>query len=150
MFTHLSLETFFASQSGVTTDNPFTHAISGANYPKWDRVIRVTTDDVISRVFNNSSALEQVVAVNSGKAAEWSALVSNQAKSVEVYSPKVFSDSFANEGNRLGFLQVSRDWAHSGQSFPWLSKTLCFLGHYSIFVNVRGDDALLRVKGTSG
>ncbi|GFX86718.1 hypothetical protein TNCV_1409151 [Trichonephila clavipes] len=68
----------------------------------------------------SSSTLEQVIAIHSGMAAEWAGLVSSHAKSVE----------------------VPRDWAHSGQSFPWLSKTLRFSGYGSIFVNVCGDEAL--------
>ncbi|GFW69531.1 hypothetical protein TNCV_488771 [Trichonephila clavipes] len=35
----------------------------------------------------------------------------------------------------------------SGQSLPWLSKTLHFLGHGSIFVNVCGDNALCSSEG---
>ncbi|GFT26555.1 hypothetical protein TNCV_3603991 [Trichonephila clavipes] len=50
-------------------------------------------------------------------------------------------------GNRLGSLQVPWDWAHSGQSFLWLSKTLRFLGHDSIFVSVCGDNALCSSEG---
>ncbi|GFW34502.1 hypothetical protein TNCV_501201 [Trichonephila clavipes] len=57
--------------------------------------------------------------------AEWAGLVSSHAKPVE----------------------LPQDWAHSGQSFPWLSKTLRFWGHDSIFVNVRGYDALCSSEG---
>ncbi|GFU57508.1 uncharacterized protein TNCV_3636721 [Trichonephila clavipes] len=48
------------------------------------------TDDVISRVFFESSALEQVVAIHSGIGAEREGFVSSQAKPVEVYSQKVY------------------------------------------------------------
>ncbi|GFY29004.1 hypothetical protein TNCV_4721321 [Trichonephila clavipes] len=58
----------------------------------------VPTDDAICRVFSESSALEQVVAI-------------------------------------------------LGIGPPWLSKTLRFLGHGSIFVNVCGDDALCSAEG---
>ncbi|GFW96781.1 hypothetical protein TNCV_2848371 [Trichonephila clavipes] len=44
----------------------------------------VPTDDVISRVFNESSALEQVIAIHFGMAAEWAGLVSSPAKPVEI------------------------------------------------------------------
>ncbi|GFX84074.1 putative LOC100569746 [Trichonephila clavipes] len=44
----------------------------------------VPTDDVVSRVFIESSSLEQVVAIHSGMAAEPAGLVSSQAKPVEV------------------------------------------------------------------
>ncbi|GFS86261.1 transposon Ty3-G Gag-Pol polyprotein [Trichonephila clavipes] len=37
MFTHLPLGTFFPSRSGVTTNIPFTHAMSDVSYPKGDR-----------------------------------------------------------------------------------------------------------------
>ncbi|GFX01941.1 hypothetical protein TNCV_371301 [Trichonephila clavipes] len=50
----------------------------------------------------------------------------------------------------LGSLQVLRDWALSGQFPMALQNSSVFLGHGSFFVNVCGDDALLRVKGTSG
>ncbi|GFX18575.1 hypothetical protein TNCV_3371481 [Trichonephila clavipes] len=49
--------------------------------------------------------------------------------------------------NILGSLHMPRDWAQSGHSFPWLSKTLRSLGHGSIFVNVCGDDALCSSGG---
>ncbi|GFW38107.1 hypothetical protein TNCV_835461 [Trichonephila clavipes] len=52
---------------------------------------KVPTNDVVSWVFVESSALEQVVAIHSGMAAEWAGLVSSQAKPVEVYSQKVMS-----------------------------------------------------------
>ncbi|GFX62992.1 hypothetical protein TNCV_1100851 [Trichonephila clavipes] len=73
----------------------------------------VPTDDIISRVFIESSALEQVVIILSGIASESAGLLSSHAKRGE----------------------VPRDRAHSGQSFPWLSKALGLLGHDSIFVN---------------
>ncbi|GFS62440.1 hypothetical protein TNCV_1262331 [Trichonephila clavipes] len=58
-------------------------------------------------------------------AAEWAGVVSSQAKPVE----------------------VPRDWAHSGPSFPWLSKPFHFLGYGSIFVNVCEDDARCSSEG---
>ncbi|GFY20775.1 uncharacterized protein TNCV_1120091 [Trichonephila clavipes] len=76
----------------------------------------VPTDDVIIRVFNDCSTLEQVVVIQSGMAAEWAGVVSNHDKLVEVYSQKVISGSLAKAGNSLGSLQVPRNWAHSGQS----------------------------------
>ncbi|GFW46457.1 hypothetical protein TNCV_4811451 [Trichonephila clavipes] len=84
----------------------------------------VLTDDVISRVFIESSALEQVVAIHSVMAAEW-----------------------AKVGNSIGSLQMPRDWAHSGHSFSWFSKTLRFLGHGSIFVNICRDNVLYSSEG---
>ncbi|GFU46423.1 intraflagellar transport protein 122 homolog [Trichonephila clavipes] len=51
----------------------------------------VPNGNVISRVFIESSALEQVVSIHSGIATEWAGLVCSQAKSVEVYSQKVMS-----------------------------------------------------------
>ncbi|GFU13900.1 uncharacterized protein TNCV_940761 [Trichonephila clavipes] len=48
-------------------------------------------DDVINRVFIESSALEQVVAIHSGMAVECAGLVSSQVKPVEVYSQNVMS-----------------------------------------------------------
>ncbi|GFU82763.1 hypothetical protein TNCV_265601 [Trichonephila clavipes] len=60
---------------------------------------------------------------------------------------KVMSGSSEKTGNSLGFLQVPQDWAHSGQSFPWLSKILHFLGHGSIFVSECGDNALCSSEG---
>ncbi|GFT47336.1 c-Maf-inducing protein [Trichonephila clavipes] len=56
----------------------------------------------------------------------------------------------AKADKSLGSLQVPRDRVHSGQSFPWLSKTLCFLGHGSTFVNVCGDNALCSPEGQRG
>ncbi|GFU03166.1 low-density lipoprotein receptor-related protein 3 [Trichonephila clavipes] len=53
----------------------------------------VPTDDVIIRIFIESSTLEQVVAIHSSMAAELAGLVSNHAKPVEVYSQKVMSGS---------------------------------------------------------
>ncbi|GFX88983.1 uncharacterized protein TNCV_2852831 [Trichonephila clavipes] len=90
----------------------------------------VPTDDVISRVFIESSVLEQKVAIHSGTAAEWAGLISSRAKPVE---------------SRLS--PGARDSAHSGQSFRWLSKTFRFLGHGSIFENVCGDYALCSSEG---
>ncbi|GFW06042.1 hypothetical protein TNCV_4478361 [Trichonephila clavipes] len=45
---------------------------------------------------------------------------------------------------------MPRDWAHSGQSFPWFSKTHRLLGHGNIFVNVCGDDVLCSSEGQGG
>ncbi|GFT67451.1 uncharacterized protein TNCV_2360641 [Trichonephila clavipes] len=56
-------------------------------------MLPVPTDDVISRVFIESSVLEQVVAIHSGMAAEWAGLVSSYAKPMEVSSQKVMSGS---------------------------------------------------------
>ncbi|GFW85839.1 hypothetical protein TNCV_854881 [Trichonephila clavipes] len=42
---------------------------------------------------------------------------------------------------------VPRNWAHSGQSFPWLSKTLRVFGLDSIFVNVCGGNGLCSYEG---
>ncbi|GFS56389.1 hypothetical protein TNCV_4388611 [Trichonephila clavipes] len=93
----------------------------------WDmQISKIPTDDVLSRVFNESSALEQVVAIYSGMAAEWAVLVSSLAKSVEIYSRKSHFRQLDESGQQFGSLQVPRDRAHSGQSFPWLSKTLRF------------------------
>ncbi|GFT35523.1 hypothetical protein TNCV_3003051 [Trichonephila clavipes] len=50
---------------------------------------RVLTDDIVSRVFIGSSALEQVVAKHPGNAAEWTGLVSSQTKPVDLYFQEV-------------------------------------------------------------
>ncbi|GFU36661.1 hypothetical protein TNCV_3311561 [Trichonephila clavipes] len=55
---------------------------------KKKRYLSVPTDDVVSRVFIEFSALEQVVAIHPGIAAERSGLVSSQVIAVELYSPK--------------------------------------------------------------
>ncbi|GFT81400.1 hypothetical protein TNCV_3672801 [Trichonephila clavipes] len=89
----------------------------------------VPTDNFISRVFIESSALEQVLAIHSDMVAEWTGLVKAKAD------------------NSLGSLQVPRYWAHSGQSFPWLSKALGFLEHSSMLVNVCGNNALCSSEG---
>ncbi|GFS78736.1 uncharacterized protein TNCV_3149021 [Trichonephila clavipes] len=51
----------------------------------------VQTDYDVSRVLIESSALEQVVAIHSDMATEWSGLVSSQAKPVDVYCQEVMS-----------------------------------------------------------
>ncbi|GFW76151.1 hypothetical protein TNCV_2057981 [Trichonephila clavipes] len=48
----------------------------------------VPTNDVINQVFIESSALEQVVAIHSGMATEWSGLVSSHTKLLWRYTPK--------------------------------------------------------------
>ncbi|GFU41154.1 hypothetical protein TNCV_3899661 [Trichonephila clavipes] len=100
----------------------------------------IPTDYVISQVSFESNALEEVVGIFSDMAAEWSGLVSSSAKPVEVYSQKVMSSNYAKAGPK-------RDWTYFGQSFSWLSKTLRFLGHGSIFVNVCEDNALCSSEG---
>ncbi|GFY07168.1 hypothetical protein TNCV_277151 [Trichonephila clavipes] len=45
----------------------------------------VPTDDVVSRVFIESSALEQMIAIHPGMAAERAGFVSRQAKPEEIY-----------------------------------------------------------------
>ncbi|GFS97483.1 hypothetical protein TNCV_4262671 [Trichonephila clavipes] len=70
-----------------------------------------------------------------------SRLVSSHAKPVEVCSQKIMAGGYAKAGNRFGSLHLSRDWTHTGQSFPWLSKSLGVLGHDIIFVNVCGNNA---------
>ncbi|GFW65122.1 transposable element Tcb1 transposase [Trichonephila clavipes] len=109
------------------------------NARAWLRVhlttsLPVTTGDVVSRVFIDSSALSHVVALHSVMDAEWACLVSSQAKPVDVYSQNVMPGGYVKVGNSPSSLQVPWDWAHSGQSFPWLSKALGVLGYGSIFV----------------
>ncbi|GFU63590.1 hypothetical protein TNCV_4256311 [Trichonephila clavipes] len=60
--------------------------------------MRVPIDDVVSRVFLESSALG-VVAIHSGMAAEWLGLVSSHAKPVEVYSQKAMSSGRAGSSS---------------------------------------------------
>ncbi|GFU86290.1 hypothetical protein TNCV_369461 [Trichonephila clavipes] len=67
-------------------------------------------------------------------ATERAGLVICQAKPVEVCSQKIMSSG--QVGNSFGSLQVPRDWTPSGQSFPWLSKALSFLGLASTIVYV--------------
>ncbi|PRD23648.1 UNVERIFIED_CONTAM: hypothetical protein NCL1_45822 [Trichonephila clavipes] len=55
----------------------------------------VPTDNIVSRVFIEFSALEQVVAIHSGMAIEWAGHMSSQVKPVEVYSQKVISCGLA-------------------------------------------------------
>ncbi|GFU36319.1 uncharacterized protein TNCV_559541 [Trichonephila clavipes] len=64
----------------------------------------VPTDDVVNRVFIESSALEQVVVIHSEMDAEWAGLVSSQAKLVDIFSQKVMSGGEAKAGNSLGSL----------------------------------------------
>ncbi|GFT05779.1 uncharacterized protein TNCV_3925701 [Trichonephila clavipes] len=92
--------------------------------------------DIVSRVFIESSALEQVVAIHSAMAAEWAGPIRSQAKSMEVYSPKVMSRDSTKAGNSFGTLQVPRDLTHSIQSFPWFSKLLVF------WINECGNNAI--------
>ncbi|GFT08355.1 low-density lipoprotein receptor-related protein 3 [Trichonephila clavipes] len=80
----------------------------------------VPTDEVVSRVFIESSELEQVVSIHSGMAAEFPGFVSSQAKPVD----------------------GPRHRTHSDQSFPWLSKALCLLDNDSIVINECGNNAL--------
>ncbi|GFV28911.1 hypothetical protein TNCV_540301 [Trichonephila clavipes] len=55
------------------------------------KAYNVPTDDVVPRVFIESSALEHVAAIHSGMVEERAGLVSSQANPVEVYSTKVTS-----------------------------------------------------------
>ncbi|GFY30911.1 low-density lipoprotein receptor-related protein 3 [Trichonephila clavipes] len=61
----------------------------------------ILTDDVISRVFMESRALEQVVAIYSSMAAEWAGLVSNHDKSVEVQNDEAlfWLNDYVNKQN---------------------------------------------------
>ncbi|GFV82616.1 hypothetical protein TNCV_1618451 [Trichonephila clavipes] len=52
-------------------------------------LVKVPTDDVVSRLFIESSALVQVVAIHSGMAVERAGLLSRQAQPEEVYSQNV-------------------------------------------------------------
>ncbi|GFU94713.1 uncharacterized protein TNCV_3386021 [Trichonephila clavipes] len=51
----------------------------------------VLTESIVSRVFIDSSALEQVVTIHHGMAAEWAGLVSCKVKPVDIYFQKVMS-----------------------------------------------------------
>ncbi|GFT69349.1 hypothetical protein TNCV_2142641 [Trichonephila clavipes] len=76
-------------------------------------------------------------------AAEWTGLVSSQAKPVEVYSQKVMPG-------------VMRKWATASAlsrclgiepTMARVSKDLSFLGHGSIFVNVCGNNTFCCSEG---
>ncbi|GFY04732.1 hypothetical protein TNCV_419862 [Trichonephila clavipes] len=69
---------------------------------------RLPTGNIISRIFIESSALEEVVAMYLGMVAEREGLVSSQGKLVELYSQDVMSDGSAKAGNGLGSLLVPR------------------------------------------
>ncbi|GFT23994.1 uncharacterized protein TNCV_2062781 [Trichonephila clavipes] len=66
----------------------------------------VPTEDVVSRVFIESSAFEQVVSFYPGMLAEQAGLVSSQAKPMEVYVLEVISGGLAKVGNSLSSPQV--------------------------------------------
>ncbi|GFX48803.1 uncharacterized protein TNCV_3479871 [Trichonephila clavipes] len=107
----------------------------------------VPTDYVISRVFVESSALEQVVAIHSGMATKWTGLVSSHAKPVEVYS-QVYSEVMygAKAGNNFGSLQMPwRKW--STRVSHGLPKLFIVWDYGNIFVNVCRDDALYSSEG---
>ncbi|GFU15373.1 hypothetical protein TNCV_1045761 [Trichonephila clavipes] len=82
----------------------------------------VPTEDVTSWVFIESSALEQMVAIHSGTAAEWVGLVSSQAKSVEnIFLSKRknywITESFAVDVcEQEGLTSVEEN---NSQTFPW-------------------------------
>ncbi|GFT37935.1 transposable element Tcb2 transposase [Trichonephila clavipes] len=86
----------------------------------------VPIDNDISRVFIESSALEQVVAIHSGMVAEWAGLISSHAKPVVMYLPLEVHPS-------------KHQLARVSHRFP---KLFIFWGQSSIFVNVCGDNAL--------
>ncbi|GFT59021.1 hypothetical protein TNCV_186211 [Trichonephila clavipes] len=69
------------------------------------------TEDVISRVFSESSASEQVVAIHSGMAAEWAGLVRSPAKPVEGHGSifvNVCGDDALCSSEGQGNFQLSR------------------------------------------
>ncbi|PRD26712.1 UNVERIFIED_CONTAM: Low-density lipoprotein receptor-related protein 3 [Trichonephila clavipes] len=81
----------------------------------------VPTDDVVSRVFIESSALQQVVAIHSGMAADSAGLVSSHIKPMEVF----INDD--EEGERLcGF----QDLGINGKTY-FSEKELRLLYHTS-------------------
>ncbi|GFW21730.1 hypothetical protein TNCV_2529291 [Trichonephila clavipes] len=55
--------------------------------------LAISTDDVVSRISIESSALEQMVTIHLDMAAEWAGPASSQSKSVEIYSREVMSDA---------------------------------------------------------
>ncbi|GFW88067.1 uncharacterized protein TNCV_217391 [Trichonephila clavipes] len=133
----------------------------------------VPTDDVISRLFIESSALELVVVIHSGMAAKWVGLVSSHTKPEDVYSQKVLSDDVlcSSEGQRnlvptdetirrvfiegsaLELLVV----IHSGMAAKWVGlvsnhtkpEDVYSQKHLSgsIFVNVFGEDVICSSGG---
>ncbi|GFW11000.1 uncharacterized protein TNCV_4459751 [Trichonephila clavipes] len=88
----------------------------------------VPTDDVVSQVFLESSALEQVLAIHSGIVAQQASHASSQVKPIEVHSQKVMSGGYSKAGNSLGSIQVPRDRTHSGQGDFRLRRLSSLLG----------------------
>ncbi|GFW54531.1 hypothetical protein TNCV_2232051 [Trichonephila clavipes] len=70
--------------------------------PRAEGAVALPTVDVVSRVFRESSALEQVVAIHPDMASERTDLVSSQAKPVEVFSQNFMSGDWAKVDNSLG------------------------------------------------
>ncbi|GFX54688.1 hypothetical protein TNCV_438571 [Trichonephila clavipes] len=106
----------------------------------------VPTDDVVSRILIESSALwsrwsssilawsQNVQATSAGRPSQRS-----------LYFQKAMSGGLVKAGNSLIFLQVPWDRTHIGQSFPWLSKV--YLDHCSTFVYVCGYNAFCSSEG---
>ncbi|GFS79801.1 hypothetical protein TNCV_749951 [Trichonephila clavipes] len=102
----------------------------------------VPTDDVINRVFIESSALEQVVAILSGISTEWESLVSSHAKPVKAITPLwvcVVGDRHSRiptqpslvtsavvVRTQLGTGLVTKDYTSHAVSFGWRPATLQF------------------------
>ncbi|GFV34933.1 hypothetical protein TNCV_1452351 [Trichonephila clavipes] len=93
------------------------HSRTFGTFGEFLRRAVLPTDNVISRVFIESSALKQVVTIHLGMAAERAGLVRSQWRT------------------------------HSGQRFRWLSKALGFLGRGSSFANVCSYHTLCSSEG---
>ncbi|GFY35272.1 uncharacterized protein TNCV_5046461 [Trichonephila clavipes] len=96
----------------------------------------VLTDDVISQVFIESSALEQVVSIHSGMAAEWAGQTSGGIlpKSYVLW----LGESRQQPWLSPGASGLDPQW----KEFPMAFQVSCLLGHDSIFVNKCGNNAL--------
>ncbi|GFW47727.1 uncharacterized protein TNCV_2829171 [Trichonephila clavipes] len=90
----------------------------------------VPTDDVFSRVFIESIALDQVVSTHSGNSPDRPGLVSSQAKLVDVYSQKVMSGAdfrLRQLGSLLGVLVGSLIAGYPNMT--WDPFCICSVSH---------------------
>ncbi|GFV10195.1 e3 ubiquitin-protein ligase HERC2 [Trichonephila clavipes] len=82
----------------------------------------VPTDDVVSRVFIELSALEQVVAIHYGMAADWTGFVSSHAKPQWRYTLKKSCPLVRRKRATASALSSCLRILPTVASFPWLSK----------------------------
>ncbi|GFW97833.1 hypothetical protein TNCV_1425961 [Trichonephila clavipes] len=110
-------------------------------------ILPVPIDNVVSQVFIESRALEQVVAIHSGMTTEWVGLISSQAKPVEVTSKTSYPVVMQKQALALNLSKCLGIGPTAAKVSPWFSKACGILGPDSIFINEWGNNTLCFSEG---